>query len=405
MVYILFAALFSFSAQASTTAIIDTLQSQYGTKKTWPIVVFNKDQIQWRFARAKALGKENKEKRYRIIQRYVEERVGLAITEMEASQLEPYLTVLKEGAFALPVLKSQYPVRYKLCAVFPASANTSKELENERLLALNDKNIHPHREVHNYSAQMELEDLQLFSIYHELSHCLDEKYFPQTFEHEDAHQVHLAESFAEVNAYFMLKSQGRELADSRAKLRSTYSHFAGGYFAKNPQLGMGHPYFVAAGAIYHLGPILLKASAYTPTSEESEDFSRRLVDQHAIEFRGFAAIVKFLEVGSEAVEYYEERVRQWPDLFKDALESLLQYQSTVPPMAEGLFVQAPVPQEHSDLPKLGGEFCRFLASNDFDGLQDFMSAQRDVLNQSQASLAEKRAFKQRLDEIYSSDCR
>jgi hypothetical protein len=207
-----------------------------------------------------------------------------------------------------------------------------------------------------------------------------------------------------VNAYFMLRNQGRELAEIRSKLRTTYSHFAGGYFAKNPQLGMGHPYFVAAGAIYHLGPILLKASAYAPTTEESEDLSRRLVDQHAIEFRGFAAIVKFLEVGAEAVEYYEDRVRQWPDLFKGALESLLQYQSTVPPMAQGLFVKAPAPEERSDLPKLGGEFCRFLASHDFDGLQDFLGTQRDRLARSQATMTEKRNFKQQLDSIYETRC-
>lgn len=401
---LLFFALLSFSALAQASELIDSLQRDYGHKKSWPIVVFNKDQVQWRFARAKAFGEDKKEERYRIIQRYVRERVGLEISEMEASQLEPYLTILKEGAFALPVLKSQYPVRYKLCAVFPASTNSSQELENERLLALNDKNIHPHREVHDYTAQMELEDLQCFSLYHELSHCLDEKYFPQTFEHEDAHQVHQAEAFAEVNAYFMLKTEGRELSDLRAKLRSTYSHFAGGYFAKNPQLGMGHPYFVAAGAIYHLGPILLQAAALYPGIGESEKLSKQLVDQHTVDFRGFTAIVKYLEVGAEAIGYYEERVRQWPDLFRQALETLKVYQSTVPALAESLFETNSAPREISDLPSLSQEICEYLPKNRWDDFQAFMREQREKLRRSQASMKEKRAFKLKLDEIYETRC-
>ncbi len=396
--------LLTLSSLAQAHDLVDSSQKKFGHKKSWPIVVFDKDDIQWRFARAKALGEKKKEARYRIIQSYVQERVGLSLTEIEASQLEPYLTVLKEGAFALPVLRSQYPVRYKLCAVFPASRNSSQELENERLLALNDKNIHPHREVHDYSAQMGFEDLQLFSLYHELSHCLDEKYFPQTFEHEDAHLVHQAEAFAEVNAYFMLKMQGRELSDLRAKMRSTYSHFAGSYFAKNPQLGMGHPYFVAAGAIYHLGPILLEAAAFHPSEEESERMSQSVVDQHTTDFRGFTAIVKFLEVGAEAVIYYEERVRQWPDLFQQALVTLLEYQGSVPALAESLFEKKPQTPGSHDLPILSREICGYLAQNRFDDFQVFMSEQREYLRQSQASMKEKRAFKLQLDEIYETPC-
>ena len=397
-------ALLTFSALAQANELIDSLQRDYGHKKSWPIVVFNKDQVQWRFARAKAIGDDKKELRYRIIQRYVRERVGLEISEIEASMLEPYLTVLKEGAFALPVLKSQFPVRYKLCAVFPASVNSSRELENERLLALNDKNIHPQREVHDYTAQMELEDLMRFSLYHELSHCLDEKYFPKTFEHEDAHQVHQSEAFAEVNAYFMLKLEGRELSDLRAKMRTSYSHFAGGYFAKNPHLGFGHPYFVSAGAIYHLGPILLQAAAFYPGVGESEKLTQRLVDQHTNDFRGFTAIVRYLELGPEAVNYYEERVRQWPDLFQQALDTLLVYQSTVPALAESLFEKNPTPREISDLPSLSQEICEYLSKNRWDDFQVFLTEQRETLRRSQANMKEKRAFKRELDEIYETRC-
>ncbi len=208
-----------------------------------------------------------------------------------------------------------------------------------------------------------------------------------------------------MNAYFMLKLEGRELSDIRAKLRTTYSHFAGGYFAKNPQLGMGHPYFVAAGAIYHLGPMLLQAAALNPGVGESEKMSQQLVDQHTMDFRGFTAIVKYLEVGAEAVSYYEERVRQWPDLFRQALETLVVYQTTVPALAESLFEKNSSPREISDLPKLSQEICEYLSKNRWDDFQFFLSEQREKLRMSQASMKEKRAFKAQLDGIYETRCR
>jgi hypothetical protein len=321
------------TAQAfSLRPVIQDLQERFGNARPWPILIFDQDELDWRFVKERALGEGDEllHKRVKIIRHYVKEKIHIDLSDNEAIQLEVYVNALKDGAFAYPILLSQYPARYKMCAVFPASANSNTRLENERLLLLQDKKIHPHREFEHYQYAIDYASLARLSLYHELAHCLDDTFLPKTFEFEDPHQVHLSESFAETLGLLMMRSEGfPDISRERALMRTVYSFYGGSYFAQNPQLGFGHPFFVAGGAIYYLAPVI-EAQAKEPPEQELSQQAKRIVEKHALDFRGFNAIVKYLGEGESAITHYQANVERFPDLFEQAMKTLEMYVSTVP---------------------------------------------------------------------------
>lgn len=331
--------LFSLTAAGFELKVeIPRLQSEFGRSRLYPILIMDKQELQWRFAQAKALAEDvGKDQRVKIIQAYVKETVDVDITRNDALQLETYAIVLKDGAYALPLFASMYPATYKLCAVMPASELSNSRLEYERLLMFKNHAAHHGQGHDDLKHTLSFDVLARFSLYHELAHCLDDTYMPKTFDYEDPHAVHLSESFAETFALLMMEAEGfRGIAHPRAQLRSIYSHRIGRHFAQNPQGGLGSPFFVASGAIYNLSKVLLN----TPKLGPGEDLfaaARRVVNEFATPARAFTAIVRWLEDATEAERQYHEWAQSSPDLFLEAFEHMIDYRDTVPPMADEAF--------------------------------------------------------------------
>lgn len=321
---------------------ISRLQSKFGRSRPYPILIMDKEELQWRFAQANALSDQDDDdvreaKRVKIIQAYVKEVIGVELTEIEAMQYDTYATILKDGAFALPLMKSMYPAVYKMCAVMPASPHSNRRLEYDRLLMFNNQEAHQGQHFDDLKTTLSYEVLARFSLYHELAHCLDETFMPKTYEYEDPHSVHLSESFAETVALLMLQEEGyTDIALPRAELRSIYSHRIGMNFAQNPQGGMGNPFYIASGAIYNLADVLLN----TPNLNQGDDVyavARNVVNQFATPSRAFTAITRWLEDAVSAETQYREWSISSPDLFLESFERLIHYRDTVPLMAQAAF--------------------------------------------------------------------
>lgn len=326
---------------------ISKLQTKFGRVMKYPILIVDKEELQWRFAKARALGDsdEAEQKRLPIIQAYVKETIGVQLTDVEASQYDTYVTVLKDGAFALPVLANRYPSVYKMCAVLPASPHSNQRLEHNRLLGLENQDIHQGQGFDDLEQRLPYDVVARFSLYHELAHCLDTSFMPQSFDFEDAHTVHLSESFAETVALLMLKAEGfTDIALPRAHHRSVYAWRMGRFFAQNPQGGFGHPYYVAGGVIYNLAPVLLAADTLPATNDVLVQ-ARDIVLAHALPGRAFTAITSWLADPQETEERYTRYAQESPDLFLEAFEKLLDFKMTTPSMAEASFrsVGAPAP--------------------------------------------------------------
>jgi len=339
--HILLAASLLFSLTAAGFELkveIPRLQSEFGRSRPYPILIMDKEELQWRFAQANALGDDaGRDQRVTIIQNYVKEVVDVAITRNDALQLETYATVLKDGAFALPLFTSMYPAVYKLCAVMPASEFSNSRLEYERLLMFNKQAAHQGHGHDDLKDTLPFEILARFSLYHELAHCLDETFMPKTFDYEDPHAVHLSESFAETLALLMMEAEGfREIALPRAQLRSIYSHRIGRHFAQNPQGGFGSPFFVASGAIYNLSNVLLNTPKLGPGADLVAA-ARAVVEEFATPPRAFTAIVRWLENAVEAETQYQDWAQSSPHLFLEAFEHLIGYRDSVPRMADEAF--------------------------------------------------------------------
>lgn len=321
---------------------ISRLQSKFGRSRPYPILIMDKEELQWRFAQADALSEEDEDdvreaRRVKIIQAYVKEVIGVELTEIEAMQYDTYATILKDGAFALPLMKSMYPAVYKMCAVMPASPHSNRRLEYDRLLMFKNQDAHQGQHFDDLKTSLSYEVLARFSLYHELAHCLDETFMPKTYEYEDPHSVHLSESFAETVALLMLQEEGySDIALPRAELRSIYSHRIGMNFAQNPQGGLGNPFYIASGAIYNLADVLLNAPSLNP-GDDVYAVARDVVHQFATPSRAFTAITRWLEDAVAAETQYRDWSISAPDLFLESYERLMHYRNTVPLMAQAAF--------------------------------------------------------------------
>lgn len=321
---------------------ISRLQSKFGRSRPYPILIMDKEELQWRFAQADALSDQDDDdvreaRRVKIIQTYVKEVIGVELTEIEAMQYDTYATILKDGAFALPLFKSMYPAVYKMCAVMPASPHSNRRLEYDRLLMFKNQDAHLGQHFDDLKTTLSYEVLARFSLYHELAHCLDDTFMPKTYDYEDPHSVHLSESFAETVALLMMEAEGfKDIAHPRAELRSIYSHRIGMNFAQNPQGGLGNPSYIASGAIYNLADVLLNTPSLNP-GDDIYVVARDVVHQFATPSRALTAITRWLEDAVSAETQYREWSISAPDLFLESYERLMHYRNTVPLMAQTAF--------------------------------------------------------------------
>jgi hypothetical protein len=320
---------------------INKAQNRFGKVKDYPIVIFNQDDISWQLAQSNAFGDQPaaKEKRIQIIQKYVENKSGMEITQKEAESLEIYVTDLKDSAFAMPILQGDWGDRtFKMCAVFPASPNTNQRLENERMLGLLTEEVYADLNYEDINLRMSYEELGMFSLYHEISHCLDPKFLPGNYNGEESpYNVHLSESYAEALALLILEQMGyQNMGKTRGHMRMVYSRKMGEYFAQNSRLSMGNPFLTKGGVIYHLDPALRGAKEFAFYSGNSfEGMSLEMlvqeavsiVNEYALDSRTFFAIASYLASDNkeESIQVYRERAYESPELFYKAYAGLIEY--------------------------------------------------------------------------------
>lgn len=322
------------------SALIARLQKTYAENADYPIFIVDRNEIEWEMAKRRLFGETQREKRLAFLEEYFERKTGRDINFNDAVNIEIYVNILVDSAFSLRLHNDDMlnPKTPKVCLVFPAPENSNQRLETERVLALNTPGVYGSLGYDNLRVKLSYEELRLFSLLHEIGHCLDRKFAPGSVfaGGENSHDIHLSESFAETFAALAMVREGyTKVAVRRAHMRIIYSRMIGPYLAANPQIGLGSPTFMDGGVIYHLYPVLraanveIQASAGRLGTANVEDLihlAERIVDQNALTYRTFSALTYLMKNGrEEALQRYEEMAKESPEFFSEAIIGLQNY--------------------------------------------------------------------------------
>lgn len=411
----LFTLMVSPFAKTEFSKTIEYVQKKYATPfKDYPILIFDLDEVQFRFAKAKAFGdnKEQEKRRIEIIQKYVKEEVGIDLEFNEAMTYELYTTKLKEGAYAMPTLKDG-PNRkkiYKMCAVFPATPNSNKRLETERITGLKTPGAYDDVTYEGLQEKLEYEEMQLFSLYHELGHCLDPYFMPENYNvyEVDAHSVHESESFAETFALLMLEREGvKGTGQTRALLRNMYTQKMGKWFIDNPRNGFGNPLYLKGGLIYYLAPSLIAADEFV---RRNKDFlqgdiasllekAKEIVEANSLPSRSFHGVFRLM---SEDKEKILQQYREWstndPRFFKDVYIQMLTFLDYSPYLLSRIVGDTPNMDEGSELPLMNTQdFCSLETQKE---VEDYLQQKREELEAVGTSYVSQQELQKQMNSFY-----
>lgn len=320
------------------TEEIKLLNRDYGRVMDYPIVIFDKKEVV-----PLVTGKSESESSD-IIKKYLLDKYEIQATDNEAYNLVPYFTVMNGSAVALPFFQGTWrDKRVHFCAVLPNGNDNDLKSEVRRILGHDPRtNVYDGFDFSYFEENFTLEELYLFSLYHELSHCLDTYFLPKNYEGEPSgHGVHKSESFAEVNALFLLAQRKgmKRLGAKRSLIRTTYSKYMGPYFADSDTPIFGGQLVKQGGAIYFLTPALLAAQRKLEdfnrdvidfSLDQTLELSREIVDHHAINSRSFHALFMAYQDGFEdAGEHYKKMAQEAPELFLNTYYDLMFYQTLI----------------------------------------------------------------------------
>lgn len=312
---------------------IQSLNREYGHAMDYPIVVFNKNAAH---TFIKKSGAQSEAQKVAALQNYTLQAHQVSMTSVEASNILPYITQFKDSAVAFPFYEGP---KTRVCYVLPSFSQNDHATEIKRVLGDNNasQNIYHNFDTRKAMNWMSLEDLHLFSLYHELSHCFDQVYIRDAnMSSGDPHSIHESEVFAEVNALFLLaqKKSRRTLGYSRALLRGVYAQYMGPYLAKQPPSMAGDAYN-KGGSIYFLSLALLKAQQLSEARstrimelslQETLELSNSVTQFSAIPSRSFQALHNYFTNGrNAALQQYQEMAQRNPDLFMQAYTDLLAF--------------------------------------------------------------------------------
>ncbi len=404
-------------AKTEMSKLVEYVQDKYATPNESPILIFDKDEINWRFAKAKVFGKENESARIPVIQAYVKEFTGVDLTTNHASNFDTYLSILKNSAVALPLTEGYSSNKaYKICGVFHADANSNQRLESERLLGLNIKGAYGDLEYHHLKEGLEFEEMKKFSLYHELGHCLDKRFLPEAQSaYNDAHSIHESESFAETTGLLLLAREGIDnVAQRRITMRNIYSRKIGQYLIDTPGLSYGNPNAKYGGLIYYMQPVLSAGAALIEedfafvqdsSMEELLKASERIVDESSLKSRSFNAIYSYLTDGAEvALERYREYEESMPEYFTGIIATIMSYINKTDQTVEDSF-----DQDREEIPfKLSlkdftvEEFCPSFESYDREAFNELLDEFREDLKNENGTAAEQRQRQQDLMDLPES---
>lgn len=334
---------------------------------SYPIHILNRDEAELYLARKNAMGGDKRDLRTKVFREYLEGKLGITLTSNEAANLESYVYDLKGSAYALPFYQEDQKndldrAKHKVCFVFPTDASSNQRLEHERLLGFGVPKVHGDQTYDHLKARMSYHELRVFSLIHELGHCLDQEFIQKaTADFGDPHAVHQSEAFAEAFAALVMAREGySHLPQVRATHRSIYALRLGTYFADNPQLGFGDPNFIYGGLIYHLAPVLEGLSKYLDSSlgqtktmnvRQMIEKSSQLVKANSISSRSFSAIgYSFVQGKDQALAHYKKYAEDMPELFSQAYQDLLSFYREVPPLVDSAFSASPqIPRTQREL--------------------------------------------------------
>lgn len=412
--------LFSNATMAKTqmSELVEYVQKKYAdTNSSHKILVFDKDEVNWRFAKAKVFGEENEKKRIPIIQAYVKEMSGVELTSNQASNFDTYLSILKNSAVALPITEGYSSNKvYKICGVFHADANSNQRLETERLLGLKNKGAYGDLKYNHLKEKLELEEMREFSLYHELGHCLDKRFLPEAqSSYNDAHSIHESESFAETTGLLLLAREGiLDVAQRRITMRNIYSRKIGQYLIDTPNISYGNPNAKYGGLIYYMEPVLTAGEALIEANpefilsssvEEILIASEKIVDESSLKSRSFNAIFSYLTEGAEVtLERYREYEASMPEFFVGIIDSIMSYiDKTDSTIEEAFNLDLPeVPFKQSLREFTVEEFCPSFKADDRESFNKLLDAFREDLKEENGLISEQRQRQQDLMELPES---
>lgn len=361
----------------------------------YPILVFDRDQLNYLFAKNRLQGDDNEDQRLQFLGEYVEKRIGFPLERNDLVNIDIYLTQTTGMAAALPLFeRNGSEKKYKMCSVFSLPPNGNAQVESERVTGLNiaEAYDHSHENFDRLSKTMTFEELYLFSLYHEVSHCLDQKYLPESHTSQSSHAVHLSEAFAEVMAYLKLSERlDPKVVEARALYRTLYSRNVGVFLAQNQMGNAFNPHYTKGGVIYYLTPYLMGAYEKLVFDLKNVDFvndpkllmelGQEIVESHKLSGRGFSAIGMALADGFPSIiQRYQDYAFDSPDFFYKSYLELMEYKNQTDLWNERAFKETGNEASNIDAPSLPLDaLCEALMGDEWQYLEA-LKAYREVFN-------------------------
>lgn len=340
------------------TSEIEKLNSEFKNALGYPIIIVDKPDFQKFLAKHGHENTDNENLLARALYSYVKQKHGYQMLPEEAGILAPSFRPTKKDASAQPYYTDK--VRFnqmKFCVVIPSVTNNTPLQEIQRITGADTQ---PQLfKTFNFEQAMSLmsqEEIQLFSLYHELSHCLDQNFIASLNEFEVVpHNLHLTEAFAETNALLMLFQRHglKKLAAPRSVLRSLYSKYYGPSLAQKSSNVHASEATRAGGSVYFLTTVLLPAQKQidnNPEQIQSMNFeqtlalSKMIVEQHAIDKMSFEGMHMMMREGPDVIlPHYRRLATKKPSMFLKPYHDLLYFKSILDSVGE-MFNTAPPAQ-------------------------------------------------------------
>lgn len=400
----------SFACGINHQAEIQTAQ-EWGESfnKPYPIFVIDRDVTNFLIQSQNA--SEDEEKRFELIKDYFLKEAEISITKQEFINLDPYMTTHTNSALAMPMMDRSNG-EYKFCAVFANAPNGNAEVETNRLVSFNQPEAftdHPDFNYNNLTEKMSLEELYLFSLYHEVGHCLYDEFLVEANKNGGSpHGIHEAEAYAETLAYLALIPRlGTDVAVRRALYRTIYSRVVGEYLTTVPTFG--NPHVASGGAIYNLGPYLYKALELVhfqeiDLSQPLDQVAKDFVLENVLTSREFQAVVNFLKTGSEQTNtQYKEWAFKDPQFFYSSYMELIKYEQYTDDLLRYAFSSTPTP-EYDELSELNTNLmCGLIQENNLEEHLKVLNDYRSIINNGLYKTSEITEVYNRLNNL-SIDC-
>jgi len=273
------------------------------------------------------------------MQTYLKKEHSLSVEISDAQNLVTYVTDLNASASAIPFFSAGYPLVMKFCIVMPSGLTGSVVDETARTLGVRGmEHLYGEVSLDRVSKKFTIEQLKTVSLYHELSHCMDRRFLQRAYQGEpDPHSVHMAESFAEVNALVLLaqRKQVKGWGQGRALLRGIYSKTLGPFLAR--QGGFNDNVLQEyGGSIYFLNRSIeaaeRKIAEGIPSAglDETLALSAQITEQSALPSRSFRALhFSFQQGEKKTLAEYHKLATEHPDLFRQAYDDLVSVLATL----------------------------------------------------------------------------